>query len=244
MQSAEKLDDCLGEFGLFVRGVTRLSAEEIERYEIEPVNAELALIGNIGSSYWPQFSRSPEFADGAPHPLDRWSRRVAEDISQRLSVQAVYPFDGPPYFPFQQWARRAEGLEQSPIGVMMHPEFGLWHSYRFALLGRFALPGAGLGAQKAAGTRLSADQAAAAFPCLNCASQPCLHTCPVAAFDARGYAVERCADYLQQTPQADCHQQGCLARNACPVAPQLRYVAAQGRFHLYAFLQARQGNRV
>ena len=244
MQAAEKLDDCLGEYGLFVRGVTRLTTEEIERYGIDPANTELALIGNIGSSYWPQFSQSPEFADGETDPLDRWSRRVAEDISQRLSVQAVYPFDGPPYFPFQQWAKRAEGLEQSPIGVMMHPEFGLWHSYRFALLGRFALPGAGLQGEQAVGTTLSADQAAAASPCLNCVSKPCLHTCPVAAFDARGYAVDQCADYLQQTPQADCHQQGCLARNACPVAPQLRYVAAQGHFHLLAFLQARQGNPV
>ena len=242
MQSVEKLDDCLGEYGLFVRGVTRLSAEEIDNYEIAPGNTELALVGNIGSSYWSQFSQSPEFADGAPHPLDRWSRRVAENVSQLLSVQAVYPFDGPPYFPFQQWANRAEGLEQSPIGVMMHPDFGLWHSYRFALLGRFALPGDDLQGEEAVGTNLSADQVSATSLCLNCVSKPCLHTCPVAAFDARGYAVERCAEYLQQTPQADCHQQGCLARNACPVAPQLRYVGAQGHFHLHAFLQARQGN--
>jgi hypothetical protein len=239
MQPAEKLDDCLAEHGLFVRGVTRLGAEEIERHGIDHANTELALVGNIGSSYWPQFSQSPEFADGEPHPLDRWSRRVAEDIAQRLSLQAVYPFDGPPYFPFQQWAKRAEGLEQSPIGVMMHPEFGLWHSYRFALLGRFALPGAGSGVEKTAAVNLSADESSAASTCLSCVSKPCLHTCPVDAFDASGYAVERCAEYLQQTPQAECHQQGCLARNACPVAPQLRYVAAQGRFHLSAFLQAR-----
>ncbi len=241
MQPAEKLDDCLREYGLFVRGVTRLTTEEIGRYGIDPANLELALIGNIGSSYWPQFSQSPEFTDGALHPLDRWSRRVAEDISQRLSMQAVYPFDGPPYFPFQQWASRAEGLEQSPIGVMMHPEFGLWHSYRFALLGRFALPGAEVGGEKEAGTN-RVDPASAVSPCMNCVTKPCLHTCPVTAFDARGYAVDQCADYLQKTPQAACHQQGCLARNACPVAPQLRYVAAQGHFHLQAFLQARPGN--
>ena len=239
MQPAEKLDDCLGEYGLFVRGVTQLTTEEIERYGIDSANTELALVGNIGSSYWSHFSQAPEFADGAPHPLDRWSRRVAEDISQRLSMQAVYPFDGPPYFPFQQWASRAEGLEQSPIGVMMHSEFGLWHSYRFALLGRFASPGTGLEAEKVVDTNMSADQPGTVSPCLNCVTKPCLHTCPVAAFDASGYAVDQCADYLQQTPQADCHQQGCLARYACPVAPQLRYVAAQGRFHLQAFLHAR-----
>ena len=29
---------------------------------------------------------------------------------------------------------RAEGLKPSPIGILMHPQFGLWHAYRGALL--------------------------------------------------------------------------------------------------------------
>jgi len=237
MRASLKLGDCLHQHGLFVRGVTQLNEEEIERYGMNPENAGLALVGNIGSSYWEQFSQSAEFKDGTAHPLDRWSRRVAELIAQRLSLQALYPFEGPPYYPFQQWARRAEGLEQSPIGVMIHPQFGLWHSYRFALLG--------VGLEIETGEIETAQIAATsvvesplASPCLDCAGKPCLNTCPVVAFDANGYAVERCADYLRQTPQAKCHQQGCLARYACPVAPELRYVAAQGQFHLRAFLQA------
>jgi hypothetical protein len=230
MRTGLKLEDCLREHGLFVRGATQLNEEEIERYSMNPDNAGLALIGNIGSSYWEQFSQSAEFKDGAAHPLDRWSRRVAEPIAQRLSLQALYPFEGPPYYPFQQWARRAEGLGQSPVGVMIHPQFGLWHSYRFALLGvDFDIETAAT----------STAESPLESPCLDCAGKPCLHTCPVAAFDANGYAVERCSDYLQQSPQAECHQQGCLARYACPVAPELRYVAAQGRFHLRAFVQAR-----
>ncbi|HUV22448.1 MAG TPA: hypothetical protein VMZ32_11690 [Gammaproteobacteria bacterium] len=234
MRISPKLEDCLREYGLFVRGVTRLSDAEIEHYSCDPSNPELALIGNIGSSYWAHFSQSVEFKDGAAHPLDRWSRRVAETIAKPLSLQALYPFDGPPYYPFQQWARRAESLEQSPIGVMIHPQFGLWHSYRFALLGTgFEVETAGI-------CEPSAADSPRASPCLDCASKPCLHSCPVAAFDVAGYAVERCFDYLQQTPQAECHQQGCLARKACPVAPKLSYVAAQGRFHLRAFLQAQQ----
>jgi hypothetical protein len=233
MRTGLKLEDCLHQHGLFVRGVTQLNEEEIKRYGMNPENAGLALIGNIGSSYWEQFSQSVEFEDGAAHPLDRWSRRVAESIAQRLTLRALYPFEGPPYYPFQQWARRAEGLQQSPVGVMIHPQFGLWHSYRFALLGvEFEIETAEIPAT-------SAVESQVASPCLDCADKPCLHTCPVAAFDANGYAVERCADYLRQTPQAQCHQQGCLARYACPVAPELRYVAAQGRFHLRAFVQAR-----
>jgi hypothetical protein len=234
MKTNPKLEDCLREHGLFVRGVTRLSDAEIDRYGCDPSNPEIALIGNIGSSYWAYFSQSAEFTDGAAHPLDRWSRRVAETIAKQLSLQALYPFEGPPYYPFQQWARRAEGLESSPVGVMIHPQFGLWHSYRFALLGT------GFGVETAGVSAPSAVDPANVSPCLDCVSQPCLHSCPVAAFDATGYAVERCFDYLHQTPQADCHRQGCLARIACPIAPNLSYIAAQGRFHLRAFLQAQQ----
>jgi epoxyqueuosine reductase len=96
MRTGLKLEDCLREHGLFVRGVTQLNEEEIERFGINPETAGLALIGNIGSSYWEQFSQSAEFKDGAAHPLDRWSRRVAEPIAQRLSLRALYPFEGPP----------------------------------------------------------------------------------------------------------------------------------------------------
>jgi len=219
------LEDYLRDFGLFVRGVTRLSDAEIETYGFEQDKPWLALVGNIGSSYWSVFSQAPEFHDAEPDPLDRWSQRVAGALADELSLRPVYPFSGPPYYPFQQWAQRAEALEQSPIGVMMHPRFGLWHSYRFALLG------ADFGLQE--------PRQPTASPCLSCDDQPCLRRCPVDAFDATGYAVERCAAYLLQTPQAECHQQGCLARYACPVAPEQRYLAEQGQFHLRAFLRAR-----
>lgn len=215
----------LREFGLFVRGVTRITDAEREAYGFDAALDRIALVGNIGSSYWAAFSGSTEFGDGKPDPLDRWSRRIAETVAGRHGLRPVYPFEGPPYFPFQQWAGRAEGLAQSPIGVMIHPEFGLWHSYRFALL--------------AAEIDAEPDQRLAASPCLSCADQPCLSTCPVGAFSPRGYAVESCAQYLEATPSADCNARGCIARSACPVAPDLRYDHDQARFHLQAFLAAR-----
>ena len=215
----------LQKYGLFVRGVTTLSAAEIETYRFPKSKPALVLVGNIGSSYWPVFSQSPEFLDGEAHPLDRWSRRVAEAIAAELPVEPVYPFEGPPYYPFQQWAHRAEALEQSPVGVMIHPDYGLWHSYRFALLG--------------ADFEVNQTQSPGESPCINCDAKPCLHRCPVDAFDSNGYDVDRCANYLQQTPQAECHSTGCLARYACPIAPELSYAAAQGQFHLQAFLNAR-----
>ncbi len=210
--------------GLFLRGAARLDDDELKRYGLDPAKPEIARVGNIGSSYWPVFSESPEYNDGGDHPLDRWSRRVARVIADEFDLVPVYPFDGPPYLPFQQWASRAEGLEASPIGVLMHPGFGLWHSYRFALLGA-ALP---------AQAPVEAES-----PCLSCVDKPCLQRCPVGAFDANGYDVPACSNYLHATPLAECHALGCLARYACPVAPELRYLPEQGRFHLQAFLADR-----
>ena len=221
-----KLAQRLGEYGLFLRGVARLSAHEIEAYGFPADKPELVLVGNIGSSYWPIFSQSAEFLDGAADPLDRWSQRVANEIAAELALQPVYPFAGPPYYPFQQWAQRAEALEQSPLGIMMHPEFGLWHSYRFALLG--------------ADFAAVREPVPAVSPCLGCDTRPCLQRCPVGAIDDNGYDVDRCAHYLLQTPRAECHARGCLARYACPVAAELSYAPEQGRFHLRAFLNARQ----
>ena len=213
----------LEQYGLFVRGLTRPTADEIDVYAL--ADAPLVLVGNIGSSYWPYFSQSAEYGDGAADPLDRWSRRVAETIAAEFELTPLYPFEGPPYYPFQRWAGRAEALAQSPIGVMIHPEYGLWHSYRFALTG--------------SAIDIEWTPPEVASPCLECREKPCLSRCPVEAFDGGGYDVETCVDYLSRTPLAECHALGCLARYACPVAAELRYQPAQGRFHLQAFLGAR-----
>jgi hypothetical protein len=113
------LPDRLRGYGLYLRGVARLTAEEIEQHEIDPGRPVIALVGNVGSSYWPNFSESAEYLDNAADPLDRWSRRIAEAVAAEFPVTPLYPFEGPPYYPFQRWAQRAEALEQSPVGVMM-----------------------------------------------------------------------------------------------------------------------------
>ncbi len=214
----------LAQHGLFLRGVTRVTAEEVDQYGFPGEQYSIALVGNVGSSYWDRFNQSAEFGDGVPDPLDRWSRRIAGDIAAQFALTPIYPFEGPPYYPFQRWAQRAESLMQSPLGVMMHPQHGLWHSYRFALLGESfdyeSLP-------------------EVESPCLQCEAKPCLHRCPVDAFDGHNYDVDSCAAFLRKTLDAECHATGCVARYACPVSPELRYVPAQGQFHLRAFLGVR-----
>jgi hypothetical protein len=188
----------------------------------------LILIGNAGPSFWRAFRESPEYADGRPHPLDRWSERVITGLGCRLRALPVFPFQGPPYYPFLRWARRAESVSPSPLGMLIHPDYGLWHAYRGALVvdGHLQdLP----------------PEIRAASPCLTCEDQPCLHACPVDAFDGSGFDVERCTSHLSGTNA--CSGEGCLARDACPAGKAFRYMREQHCFHLAAFLRARVGDR-
>ena len=94
----------LTQHGLFLRGVTRVIAEEVEEYGFPGEQYSIALVGNVGSSYWDLFNQSAEFGDGGRDPLDRWSRRIAGDIAAQFALTPIYPFEGPPYYPFQRWA--------------------------------------------------------------------------------------------------------------------------------------------
>ncbi|MGV3552015.1 hypothetical protein [Rhizobium sp.] len=132
---------------------------------------------------------------------------------------AWFPSDKP-WQPFQQWAMRAEGLKASPLGILIHPQYGLWHGYRGAigLIERLDAP--------AAEIRL--------HPCDHCPDKPCLATCPVGAVLPERFDVASCRTYLRAAGQGTCRQAGCLARTACPVGAGYRYPAEQLRFHMAA----------
>ena len=185
----------------------------------------LVLFGFVGARPWPAFAASDEATDGRPHPLDRWSRRVLGALAQRFGATPLFPFDGPPYWPFQRWAQRAEPLSPSPLGLFIDPRYGLSHSYRGALA--FAEP-----------LELPAREEAAS-PCETCAGRPCLFACPVGAFSERGYDVAACADWLKSPGGSACMAGGCVARRACPVGPEFAQEAEQASFHMRAFLAAR-----
>ncbi len=196
----------------------------------------LGLVGIVGSTFWPHFRDSVFFHDGLANPLDRWSRSIAEPLAQRYGARALFPFDGPPYHPFQQWADRAEATQGSPLMLRIHPRYGLWHAYRFAL----ALPAAALDRLGRLSPACASAEVDAASPsiCASCASQACLQACPVSAFDGENYAHARCAAHLQTAAGQPCMQGGCLARRACPVGQEFRYQEAHAAFHMQAFVRA------
>lgn len=222
----EDLAVAAGGQGLLLRGGFHCRPEDlVPALPDGRLAASVVLLGNAGGSLWPAFSTSPEFQDGIPDPLDRWSARVIAALAERYGAAALFPFGGPPYHPFQRWALRAENLASSPLGMLIHPTYGLWHAYRGALA--FAV-------------ELSLPpRADTTSPCEACAEKPCLEACPVGAFDESGYNVPACVKHLASDAGRDCMTDSCLARRACPVGQGYHYEAAQAGFHMEVFLAAR-----
>ena len=183
-----------------------------------PARAVL-LAGQAGPAMWERFRAERR---DEPDPLDAWTRRVLDRLARRFAARTVLASDGPPYPPFQAWAARAEPVRPSPIGLSIHPRWGLRHSWRGALL--FARP---LGAP---------PPAPAPRPCETCAGRPCLSACPVGAFDGGRYDAEACRARLRAPEGRDCLDGGCLARRACPVGAHSGHGAEQAGFHMRAFL--------
>jgi len=175
----------------------------------------LVLLGPDEPAFWPLFTQTPEHADGAADPLDRWSRRVVGAVAEAAGGKAYYPFGGAPFRPFYTWALRTGRAWASPIGFLVHEATGLFASYRGAVW----MPN-------------DATVCQGRLPCLTCHA-PCKTACPVGAFDD-GYDVAACKSHLNTARGASCLTDGCQARRACPVG-QSRRLPAQAAFHMEAF---------
>ncbi len=182
----------------------------------------LLLIGSAGSDLWRQFTQSSEYADKRPDPLDRYTRRCLGAMAAEFGLTAVFPFDGPPFYPFQRWALRAGGFSQSPLGVLANEAYGPWVGLRAAFLSRELF-----GTFEAAGS---------VGPCESCEDKPCVTACPVNAISLKdGYDVPACREHLMTDLNAECRS-GCLARRACPFGTLDAQPSEQAQFHMSQFL--------
>jgi epoxyqueuosine reductase QueG len=114
----------------------------------------------------------------------------------------------------------------SPIGLLIHPDHGLWHAYRAALL--LDEPPAGL-----------PPRVDRPVPCATCIGRPCLSACPTDAHSDAGFDVTACEGHLRSGAAPHCMQIGCRSRDGCPVGRESRFPAEQVRFHMQAFLRSR-----
>ncbi|MCW5699206.1 MAG: ferredoxin [Rhodospirillales bacterium] len=211
--------DTIAACGLIFRGGFHTYPED----DALPTDGTVVLVGNAGPAMWSAFSAEVDETgrQALEHPLDDWISRHLEAYAESWGARVLYPFEGPPYLPFQRWAQRADAVFPSPIGPLIHPDFGLWHAYRGAFLfdGKFPLP----------------PRDDRPNPCETCIDKPCLEGCPVNVTGPEGYDVAKCVRFLHSKAGLDCMASGCQARRACPVGASFRYDPDQASFHMTWF---------
>jgi epoxyqueuosine reductase len=210
------LAQCRGE-GLDVFGGFHPGAGEPD---LPPGTATLLLLGPHEPGFWARITATPEWRDGGPDPLDRWSARVIGSLAGRLGAKALFPFTGPPWLPFFSWAERTGRAWPSPVRLLVHDRAGLMVSYRGALALR---------------ERLELPTPPEAPPCAACAGQPCRSACPAGALTPAGYDVPACHAFLDTAPGDECMTQGCAVRRACPVSRSYGRLAEQSAYHMGRF---------
>ncbi|KGF70388.1 ferredoxin [Hoeflea sp. BAL378] len=224
------LEAALAVHGLCLRGSVVPAEEAAPRLSAGGAAAAIVLVGHGGGGFWPVFEAWRGAHPGLSHPLDAWSKALIAPLAAAAGGEAVFPSDRP-WHPFQQWAMAAESLKPSPLGLLIHPVYGLWHGYRGAIL---------FSPAAAARLGLTPDAAGAApvtsHPCDSCPDRPCLSACPVGAYSPDGFDVAGCRAYLAtEAGRQGCMSGGCRARDACPVGRDHRYSDPQIRFHMAAF---------
>jgi epoxyqueuosine reductase len=176
----------------------------------------LLLLGPKEPGFWAHLQAQPEW--GGADPVDRWSRRVIGRIACDLGAKALFPFGGPPYHPFYQWALRTGRVWDSPVRLLVHSGQGLMVSFRGAL----------------ALKEVVEVPPPAVKPCEGCVA-PCLIACPAGALTGAGYDVPACHAWLDRAEGAECLSGGCLVRRACPVSQSYARLPEQSAYHMRQF---------
>lgn len=214
MPQLSQLSQICKQAGLLVSAVAPLTKDD----GFSPTYRSVALLSPDPHAFWSIFSASPERNDGLDHPIDRWSQRTIEALAKQVRASAIFPFQGPPYHPFSSWAQRAGVAWQSPSGLLVHSVYGMWISFRGAVVLEEDAP----------------LEPATVSPCETC-TRPCLQSCPVEAISDDGFEYQTCRDHVQSAAGAACAASGCVARRACPVGKDFAPPNEQLQLHMKAF---------
>jgi hypothetical protein len=220
----QTIADAVAPAGLFVRGGFHVEpADDVPPMPDGQSAGTVVLVGNAGAEMWDALQATDPGPD-RKNPLDSWLRPRIQQAAASVGAHPIFPNEGPPFVAIQDWARRAEPVTRSPIGLMIHPTFGLWHVYRAALCfaERIDLP----------------PREDIANPCETCAAKPCLKVCPADAFGPTSFDVAACLTHVESDAGGACRDGGCMARRACPIGRDYLYPKPAQKFHTAAFMRA------
>lgn len=178
----------------------------------------LILLAPQEPGFWDRIKQEP----ANDNSVDDWSRREITALTDQFDAQPLFPFGGPPYQPFIRWALASGQVWQSPLGLLVHDQQGLFISFRGAL---------------AFEERIALPEAIATSPCDTCTTKPCQSACPADAFASGNYDVPACTAFLATPDGQDCLNGGCKARRACPVSQKWPRQPEQSAYHMKLFFE-------
>ena len=177
----------------------------------------LVLIGNAGGEkLWAAMQKRDM---SASDPIDNFSIEMAKAwISEQLHDaphHILYPLTN--YLvPLQQLGVLAGWHHNSPLGLGIHSQYGVWFAYRVAFLVDAELP--------------LQTESPTPSPCDSCIDKPCISRCPVGAVEEIGrFQISTCGKH-RIAPNSSCADR-CLSRLACPIGREYRYPLAQIQYH-------------
>ena len=174
--------------------------------------------------FWQVLTKAREYLDGYPDPVDRWSLRVVSEIADQFGAKPIFPFGGPPYAPFVDWAKASGRAWPSPVGMLVHDTAGLMISFRGAMWFSGALDW---------------PKPSGSSPCETCIDRACTVACPIGALTGHTpYDLTACHEFLDTEAGETCMSNGCAARCACPVSRRFGRPAVQSAHHIRAFHHA------
>lgn len=165
--------------------------------------------------YWQSMKQDPGVNVEEPDPVDNYTMRAAGSVFGNDAI-IVYPVNR--RIPLRALGKLAGWHHDSPLGLGIHPVFGLWFAYRAVIMSRADF------------TPLEDEfDGEAGSPCESCRDKPCITACPASAAIESGFEVQRCSDYRVEL-DSPC-QFRCISRLACPVGRAHRYVPDQMAYH-------------
>lgn len=179
-----------------------------------PAGRSLILFGNGGPAFWRAFRQQPRQGSD---PLDAYAKQVVGEFMERqfagLAFRFLYP--GNALVPLQALGQQVGWHQDSPLKIGISDTWGLWFAYRALVW-------------------VDADLAVSPVvtsvsPCGQCSAKPCVAACPAGALESGNLDLARCLAFRLQDG-SPCALQ-CVARQACPVAPEQRYDQDQIAYH-------------
>lgn len=163
----------------------------------------IVVLGSGGPTHWNELDE-PRDPERLASDTDRELAALTVELTERgRACSVVYPNDARPLSFVALGEMAGLGTVSPVVGLLVHPEYGLWVRLRAAILI----------AGETFGHDLPKPVSASFQPCAEC-TRPCVEACPANAYCAiEGADMARCAEHR--------HRGGCAhhcdARHACPI---------------------------